>query len=173
MCIRDRLKYFGADVQRRNDKFERRILVNLRLAVLDLGSWGFQCWIHIEKGSWKKFSTEKKERIERNKDAFNLIGWILVLMLMLISHQFPVMFSCAYACAFACGYLTSENQALPSSLSIKQSFPATHKFLKGQIIGKSIKTRIYMLIHFDEVLFPIQKNYFFPPNSWLKSKVSG
>ena len=73
------LKYFGADVQRRNDKFERIILVNLRLAV------------HVEKRSLKKFSTEK-ERIERNKDAFNLIGWILVLMLMLISHQFPLCF---------------------------------------------------------------------------------
>ena len=55
------LKYFGVDVQRRNDKFERIILVNLRLAV------------HAEKRSLKKFSTEK-ERIERNKDAFNLIG---------------------------------------------------------------------------------------------------
>ena len=31
------LKYFGADLQMRNDKFERTILVNLRLAVLDLG----------------------------------------------------------------------------------------------------------------------------------------
>ena len=36
------LKYFGADLQRRNDKFERTILVNLRIAVLDLGR-GFQC----------------------------------------------------------------------------------------------------------------------------------
>ena len=42
------LKYFGVDVQRRNDKFERIILVNLRLAV------------HAEKRSLKKFSTEKK-----------------------------------------------------------------------------------------------------------------
>ena len=32
------LKYFGAHLQRRNDKFERTILVNLRLGVLDLGS---------------------------------------------------------------------------------------------------------------------------------------
>ena len=37
------VKYFGADLQRRNDKFERTILDNLRLAVLDLGSWDFQC----------------------------------------------------------------------------------------------------------------------------------
>ena len=156
------LNYFGLDVQRRNDKFERIILVNLRLAV------------HVEKRSLKKLSTEKK-RIERNKDAFNLIGWILVLMLMLmlISHQFPLMFSCASASACACRYLTSENQALPSSLPIKQSFPATHKFLNGQIIGNSIKTRIYMHIHFYEVLFPRQNNYFFPPNSLLKSKLSG
>ena len=36
------LKYFGADLQMRNAKFERTILVNLRLAVLDLGR-GFQC----------------------------------------------------------------------------------------------------------------------------------
>ena len=39
-------KYFGADLQMINDKFERTILVNLRLAVLDLGR-GYQaepCW---------------------------------------------------------------------------------------------------------------------------------
>ena len=56
------LKYFGADLQRRNDKFDLTILLNLRLPVLDLGR-GFQCWIHVEKGSFKKkFSIEKKKK---------------------------------------------------------------------------------------------------------------
>ena len=92
---------------------------------------------------------------------------------MPISHQFPLMFSCAYACVCACGYLTSENQALPSSLSIKQSFPATHiKFLKGQIIGKSIKTRIYTFIS-NEVLFPRPKIYFLRPIVDLKVRSQG
>ena len=36
------LKYHGADVQRRNNKFERTIFVNHPLAVLRLGQ-GFQC----------------------------------------------------------------------------------------------------------------------------------
>ena len=62
------LKYFGADLQRRNDKFQRTIFVNLHTAVLGPGR-GFQCWNPVEQGSLKKFYTEKKERIERNKDA--------------------------------------------------------------------------------------------------------
>ena len=62
------LKYFGADLQRRNDKFQRTIFVNLHTAVLGPGR-SFQCWIPVEQGSLKRFCSEKKERIERNKDA--------------------------------------------------------------------------------------------------------
>ena len=59
--------YFGADPQRRNDKFGRTIL-----SVLGFGR-GFQCWIHDEKRSLKrKAPPPKKKDKKQNKGAFSV-----------------------------------------------------------------------------------------------------
>ena len=109
-------------------------------------SLGRPCWETIIK---KVFHRKRKDRKEQGciqPDWLNSCAYAYAYF-----TPVPTMFSCAYACA--CGYLTSENKALPSSLSIKQSFPATHKFLKGQIIGKNAHSFLMKFLFQDKKLF--------------------
>ena len=67
---------------------------------------------------------------------------------------------------------SAEMSLLPSSLFLGQLFPATHKFLKGQIIGKRMKTKIYTFIS-TEFLFSRHKIDYLRPIIDLKVSSQG